>query len=107
MVVAQFQPQADLPLAEVRANHMKKGFYVYFLRSLRNDKVYTGFSQRHPEVRLKEHLNGTNKWSRKNGPFKLIYFEKYHCKQDAMQREKFFKSGFGRKIRDAIISTLN
>jgi len=59
-----------------------------------------------PCERLKEHNLGSNKWTRKNGPFSLLYYEKYFCKADAMQRERFYKSGFGRKIRDSIIVAL-
>ena len=53
--------------------------------------------------RLSEHNNGSNKYTRLNRPFSLIYFEKYICSEDARQREKFYKSGFGRKIRDLIV----
>ena len=82
-------------------------FYVYFLRSLKNKKIYTGFSSKEPEIRLKEHESGTNVWTRHNGLFELVYYEKYQCKEDAMSREQFYKSGFGRKIRDAILGAVS
>ena len=78
-------------------------FYVYFIKSLKNNKVYVGSSERNPELRLKEHNRGLNAWTKENGPFKLIYFEQYHCKQDALCREKFYKSGFGRQIKKIIV----
>ncbi|MFA5946009.1 MAG: GIY-YIG nuclease family protein [Patescibacteria group bacterium] len=81
-------------------------FYIYFLRSLKNRKVYVGFTSKLPEVRLAEHHIGTNTWTRQNGPFELLYFEMYYCKEDAMAREKFYKSGFGRVVRDAILVSI-
>lgn len=64
-------------------------------------------TERLVETRLKEHNVGSNKWTRENGSFKLLYFEKYYCEKDAIEREKFYKSGIGRAIRDAIISVVS
>jgi predicted GIY-YIG superfamily endonuclease len=47
-----------------------------------------------------------NKFTSENRPFELVYYEKYVCKEDCKNRELFYKSGFGRKIRDIIISTV-
>jgi len=63
-------------------------------------------TEKNPAERLKEHNGKSNKWTKENGPFKLIYYEDYFCKEDAMQREKFYKSGMGRKIRKAIFLAL-
>lgn len=80
--------------------------YVYFLESLKNGKLYVGSTEKLPDDRLTEHNNGSNKWTKENGPLKLIYYEKYFCKRDAEDRELFYKTGFGRMIRDAIIETV-
>jgi len=64
-------------------------------------------TEKEPTQRLKEHNEGTNSWTRQNGPFKMLYFEKYFCRKDAEQRELFYKSGIGRKIRNAILSVIN
>jgi predicted GIY-YIG superfamily endonuclease len=82
-------------------------FYVYFAKSLKNGKIYTGKTSKKPEERIEEHNTGCNDWSRNNGPFELIYFEEYSCSQDATKRELFYKSGFGRKIRDILIKNLD
>ncbi len=76
---------------------------IYFLKSIKNQKIYTGYTNRNPNERLKEHNRGSNEWTRNNGPFELIYFESYLCEQDALSREKFYKTGFGRIIRNAIL----
>lgn len=81
-------------------------FYVYFAKSLRNSKVYVGFTSKSPELRVKEHNSGSNLWSSKNRPLKLVYFESYLCEKDAKFREKFYKSGFGKKIKSIIVESL-
>ena len=78
-------------------------YYTYLAKSLKNEKIYVGYSAKSPIERIKEHNSGSNKWSKQNGPFALIYYETYYCDKDARQREKFYKSGFGRQIRDIII----
>ena len=82
-------------------------FFVYFAKSLRNNKVYVGFTTKKPDRRIEEHNNGVNKWSKVNGPFKLVYFESYYCKTDALLREKFYKMGFGKKVKKLIIEALS
>ena len=81
-------------------------YYVYFLESLKNKKIYVGYTSKDPTKRLEEHNQGCNDWSKNNNPFILKYFEKYYCKTDAISREKFYKSGFGKKIKKVIIDTL-
>lgn len=74
-------------------------YTVYFAQSLANNKIYVGFTGKLPEDRVKEHNSGKNVWSKRNGPFRLIYYEKYYCKKDARNREKFYKTGFGKQIK--------
>ena len=72
-------------------------YFVYILYSLKNSKSYVGFTEKLPKDRLKEHNFKTNSWTKENGPFVLVYYEKYFCKKDACCREKFLKMGIGRK----------
>lgn len=81
-------------------------YFVYFAKSLKNGKVYVGFTSKSPDIRVKEHNNSANNWSKNNKPLELVYFEEYLCKHDAEKREKFYKTGFGKKIKYSIISTL-
>ena len=67
--------------------------------------MYVGFTESAPSLRLKQHNQSSTKWTRENGPFLLLYYEKYYCKKDALMREKFYKSGIGRKIRNIIIDS--
>ncbi len=76
--------------------------YVYVLRSFTNGKRYIGSTDLLPEERLKKHNYGSNKFTKRNGPFELIYQESYVNKTEARRRENFLKSGVGRKFLDKI-----
>lgn len=82
-------------------------YSVYFLRSDRNHKIYTGVTSKEPNLRLAEHNNKSNQFTRQNGPFVLVYYETYLCEKDAYTREKFYKTGFGRQIRNLIIKYID
>ncbi|MEO8458411.1 MAG: GIY-YIG nuclease family protein [Chloroflexota bacterium] len=77
--------------------------FVYILESLRNGKHYTGRTSKSVEARLREHNGGANKWTRANRPFKLLHIEEFDTLAEAATREKFLKSGAGRKIRDQLV----
>jgi len=76
--------------------------YVYVLESLRNGKRYVGSTSKAPETRLREHNSGSNRWTRQNRPFKLVYYEEHQSVAEAGRRERFLKSGAGRRIRDEL-----
>lgn len=72
--------------------------YVYVLQSQKSNKYYVGYTSRSVTERLNEHNSGKNHFALRNKPFTLVYFEEYVDKNFAMKREKFFKSGHGRKV---------
>lgn len=78
-------------------------YNVYVIRSLRNKRKYIGFTQKDPIVRLKEHNSGINSYTRNNRPFELIYFEVFTAESKARTREKFLKTGQGRRFINRII----
>ncbi len=78
-------------------------YYVYVLKSFKNNKRYIGYTGKTTFLRLREHNSGCNKWTKQNGPFTLIYSEKYNTKFEAIKREKFLKSGQGRKFLDELL----
>lgn len=71
-------------------------FYVYVLQSLKDGKLYNGYTADLKE-RLKYHNVGRVSATRHRMPFKLIYYEAYLDQQDATSREKYFKTEWGRK----------
>lgn len=78
-------------------------YYVYVFKSLRTDKRYVGYTSKLPELRLQEHNDGKSKWTFGHRPFKLVYSESYDNKTTAIKREKFLKTGDGRKLIDSLV----
>lgn len=75
---------------------------VYVLRSLTNNRHYTGYTN-NLERRLVEHNSGKTKSIKFTRPFELIYKETYNTRLEAIRREKFFKSGKGREFLKEIL----
>ncbi len=70
--------------------------YVYILQN-KDKTLYIGYSS-NLKQRIQDHLNGKGSKITKNKPYwKLIYYESYLDKKDAIGREKFLKGGSGRK----------
>ena len=80
-------------------------YYVYVLRSRKNNKRYVGSTKILPEERLEQHNHGSSVWTKHNGPFELIYKETYPDITEARKRENFLKSGVGRKFLDEVLNT--
>ena len=64
--------------------------------------LYKGISK-DPEKRLLEHNSGRTKSTKGHIPWKLIYTEKFKTRQEAREREKYFKSGSGREYLNKIL----
>lgn len=79
-------------------------YYVYILQSKKNNKKYVGFTSRDVRTRLEEHNLGKNVWTSQNKPFNIVYYEELCCEKCARKRERFWKSGLGRKLSDKIIN---
>ncbi len=71
-------------------------YYVYILYSLADKGLYIGYTTELTN-RLKLHLSGKVTATRLRKPLKLIHYEYFVNKKDAKAREKFLKSGYGRK----------
>lgn len=82
-------------------------YFIYVLQSKKNGKKYVGFTGKTVEERLKEHNNGTNQFTRQNGPFELLFAESHADKTFAMKRERFLKSGHGRSYLKRKLKDLN
>ena len=68
-----------------------------------NSKTYVGSTSMKVSKRLLQHNLGSNKWTKSNGPFTLVYYESFICKKDALLREKFYKTGIGKQIKGIIL----
>ena len=70
-------------------------YFVYILYSSKHNKHYTGFTS-NPEQRLLSHNNLGKDWTARYRPWKLIYTKGFELKSEAIQYEKWLKTGSGR-----------
>ena len=70
-------------------------FYTYVLKSKVDKKLYIGWTN-NLKNRIKEHNNGKVNSTKQRKPLELIYYEACLRKEDAINREKSLKTGFGR-----------
>ena len=80
-------------------------YFVYILQSLKDKKYYIGFSSNLQE-RLSRHNLGLSKSTKGRRPLKLVYYEKFNSKKEAINREKYFKTYKGWKERQNLIKNL-
>jgi putative endonuclease len=73
-------------------------FSVYLLESIQTGKWYIGYTPSDVKRRLEKHNNGEVQSTKAFKPWRLIYYEVYLDRRDATGREKFLKSGSGRKF---------
>lgn len=71
-------------------------FYTYVLQSTVDRKLYIGFTK-DLKKRLIEHNNGLVKSTIPRKPLNLVYYEACTNEEKAVKREKYFKTGFGRR----------
>jgi putative endonuclease len=71
-------------------------FYVYVLLSQVDKKFYTGYTE-NLYRRLEEHNAGKVTSTKYRKPFELIYYEVCLNKDDALHREKYLKTTYGKR----------
>ncbi len=74
-----------------------KMFYTYVLISLKDKKFYTGYTA-DIENRLLIHNNGEVASTKNRRPLRLIYYEACINQEDALHREKYLKSTYGKRF---------
>jgi putative endonuclease len=65
-------------------------YYVYILKSLKDGKFYTGCTA-DIEKRLAQHNNGMVRSTKARRPLKLVYWETFATRSEAMRRERRLK----------------
>ena len=71
--------------------------YTYILKSGKDGKLYVGWTN-DLKHRILEHNSGNVLATKDRRPLTLVYYEACQDKEKALQREKYFKTGFGRKF---------
>ena len=76
-------------------------YTVYVLYSDSSNKHYTGFTT-NLENRLLSHNELGKEWTSKYRPWNLIYTKSFEEKKEALQYERWLKSGVGREFIKSI-----
>jgi putative endonuclease len=77
-------------------------FYVYVLKSQKDDQFYVGYTS-DLKNRIFEHNSGKVFSTRPRRPFELVYYEAGRNEKDALKREKYLKTTYGKRyIRNRI-----
>ena len=82
--------------------------FIYVLKSVKTHKLYIG-STSDLKKRFLEHNNGESRYTKHGLPWKLIYYESYLSRKDALKREeqlKTYKSAYG-FLKKRIIHSLS
>lgn len=76
--------------------------YVYLIKSIDTGKVYTGMTN-DLKRRFNEHLAGKVHTTHRMGEIKLIFYEAFVDKRDAVRRENYLKTSKGKQSLKQII----
>jgi putative endonuclease len=79
-------------------------FFVYVLRSDVTGRRYIG-SCHDLDNRFREHNAGESKATKHGIPWRLIHYESFSSRTEAVRRERFLKTGKGRDELDRIESS--
>lgn len=71
-------------------------FYTYVIKSKKSGYMYTGTTG-DLRKRFNQHNDGKSTWTKSRAPWKLIYYEACLNEEDAKTREKYLKSGMGKR----------
>ncbi len=77
-------------------------FYTYVLISEKDNKYYIGWTN-NLKQRIYKHRSGKVRATKGHLPVQLVYYEACQNKEKAIKREKYFKTGFGRRFLKARI----
>lgn len=74
---------------------MGKYYYIYVLKSKKDEKLYVGYTE-DLKSRFEQHCKGLVKSTKDRRPFELIYSEACLSKKDALHREEYLKTYRGK-----------
>ena len=77
-------------------NYHKRMIYVYVLLSEADEQFYTGMTS-DLRRRFEEHNAGQVASTKHRLPFRLVYYEACVSRADAAAREKYLKTGMGKR----------
>ena len=73
-------------------------YYVYVLQSIKYPQKFYYGSTSDLRKRLDKHNRGINFSTRPYSPWRLVFYEAYLYKEDAIRRENYLKTSNGQKV---------
>jgi len=70
-------------------------FYTYVLHSEKDNKLYTGYTK-DLDLRFEQHQKGQVESTKNRRPLKIIYYKACLEQSDALKREKYLKTHYGK-----------
>lgn len=86
--------QVELNIKDLPSNENK--FYTYVL-ICENGCLYKGFTHNLKERFQRHCAEDGAEYTKKHKPLGVVYFESFDTEKEAVEREKYFKSGYGRE----------
>jgi len=74
---------------------MEEFYYTYVLKSLKDNKFYVGYTQ-NIKLRFEQHNKGLVQSTKDRRRLSLIYYEACVDQKDALHREKYLKTYYGK-----------
>jgi len=72
-------------------------YYTYVLQSETDGNFYSGFTK-DLKLRFEQHCKGLVESTKNRRPLKLIYYEASLKQEDALKRERYFKTYNGKRF---------
>jgi len=72
-------------------------FYTYVLKSDVDNQFYSGFTK-DLKLRFDQHCKGQVESTKERRPLRLIYYEACLTREDALKRERYFKTYYGKRF---------
>lgn len=72
-------------------------YYTYIIQSSKSGSLYKGHSE-DLATRLNQHNSGKVKSTKSGLPWVLVHYETFQTREEAVSREKYFKTAAGRRF---------
>ncbi len=77
-------------------------FYTYIIQSIKDQSYYIGQTD-DLDKRLSQHNEGISKYTSRKKPWKLVYYEEFESRKEAIKRERFLKKQKNREFYKNLI----
>ena len=78
-------------------------FYMYILQSLKDFSFYIGQCD-DLDKRMSKHFDGMSKYTSSKRPWRLVYFEMFSGRSEALRREKGIKKMKSKRFIEGLIA---